>query len=136
MCRAIRKIISMTIERKSILIIDDNRLNLKLCRTILTSAGYSVIEAENAEDGLSLIRAERPDLILMDIQLPGMDGLAATRIIKSDPAIKDIPVIAITSYAMQDDDKKAKEAGCNDYITKPIDQKGFLKMISQYLPVS
>lgn len=102
----------------------------------MTSAGYSVIEAENAEDGLSLIRAERPDLILMDIQLPGMDGLAATRIIKSDPAIKDIPVIAITSYAMQDDDKKAKEAGCNDYITKPIDQKGFLKMISQYLPVS
>lgn len=134
MCRAIRKIISMTIERKSILIIDDNRLNLKLCRTILTSAGYSVIEADNAEDGLSLIRAERPDLILMDIQLPGMDGLAATRVIKSDPAIKDIPVIAITSYAMQDDEKKAKEAGCNDYITKPIDQKGFLKMISQYLP--
>ncbi len=118
---------------KTILIIDDNRLNLKLFRTILTSAGYMVMEAENAEDGLLLIKGRQPDLVLMDIQLPGMDGLAATRAIRSDPEIKDIPVIAVTSYAMQDDEKKAKEAGCNDYISKPIDQKSFLKTINQYI---
>jgi CheY-like chemotaxis protein len=81
---------------------------------------------------MQLIREYRPDLVLMDVQLPGMDGLKATRIIKGDQALKDIPVVALTSYAMQGDEEKATEAGCTGYITKPIDTKAFLEILDKF----
>ena len=120
-------------QRKKILMIEDNVLNMKLVRSLLKIGNYEMLEALDAETGIQLVRRHRPDLILMDIQLPGMDGLRATRIIKDDPDIKNIPVVAVTSYAMQGDDVKASEAGCSGYITKPINTKEFLKTIELYL---
>ena len=101
-------------------------------RSLLTIGKYSILEASDAESGIQLARKNRPQLILMDIQLPGMDGLDATRLIKIDPDLKKIPIIAVASRAM-DDDRKAIEAGCDGYISKPIDTRGFLITIDQYL---
>lgn len=116
---------------KSILVVEDNDLNMKMVRHLLQMGRYRVIEAQDAEIGIRLAREHRPDLILMDINLPGMDGLSATRLIKKDPALKEIAVVAITSYAMLGDEKKAREAGCAEFITKPIDTRKFLDMISR-----
>jgi len=118
---------------KTILVIEDNELNMKLVRSLLNFGNYEVLEAVDAETGMQLIRKHRPDLVLMDVQLPGMDGLKATRIIKGDLALKDIPVVALTSYAMQGDEEKATEAGCTGYITKPLDTKVFLEIIDQFI---
>ena len=118
---------------KTILVIEDNELNMKLVRSLLKIGNYEIIEAVDAETGIKLTRKHSPDLVLMDIQLPGMDGLRATRIIKEDPDLKRIPVVAVTSYAMQGDDVKATEAGCVGYITKPINTKEFLKTIERYI---
>jgi len=118
---------------KTILVIEDNELNMKLVRSLLKFGNYEVLEAVDAETGMQLIRKHRPDLVLMDVQLPGMDGLKATRIIKGDLALKDIPVVALTSYAMQGDEEKATEAGCTGYITKPLDTKVFLEIIDQFI---
>jgi len=118
---------------KTILVIEDNALNAKLVRSLLAIGKYSVLEASDAESGIQLAREKRPDLILMDMQLPGMDGLDATRLIKIDPDLKSIPIIALTSREMDGDDRKAIEAGCDGYISKPIDTRGFLKTIDQYL---
>ena len=104
----------------SILIIEDNAANMKLAMLLLRNAGHTPLCATDAESGLTLARAEHPDLILMDIQLPGMDGLAATALLKRDPATATIPVIALTAMAMSTDRKKALDAGCNDYIAKPL----------------
>ena len=120
-------------ESKSILVIEDNALNMKLVRSLLQIGKYNVLEAMNAETGIQLARENMPDLVLMDIQLPGMDGLTATRIIKSDPKLQDIPVVALTSYAMQGDDEKAKLAGCTGYIAKPIDTRSFLDIVADQL---
>jgi CheY-like chemotaxis protein len=117
----------------TILVIEDNPLNMKLVRSLLKIPHYNVLEATDAEMGLQLLRQYQPDLILMDIQLPGMDGLSATRHIKNDPALRHIPIIALTSYAMHGDEEKAKEAGCEGYIAKPIETKTFLETITQYL---
>ena len=117
---------------KKILVIEDNELNLKLVRALLTSGNYSILEATDAETGIHMAREHLPDLILMDIQLPGIDGLEATRIISNDDDLKDIPIVALTSYAMQGDKEIAKAAGCIDYITKPLDTKKFLERIGQY----
>ncbi|MBW1782482.1 MAG: response regulator [Deltaproteobacteria bacterium] len=118
---------------KCILVIEDNELNMKLVRALLKIGKYQVLEAVNAETGIQLTRKHRPDLVLMDIQLPDMDGLRATQIIKEDSEVKDIPVVAITSYAMQGDKQKAIEAGCVGYMSKPIDTRSFLETISQFL---
>jgi CheY-like chemotaxis protein len=118
---------------KSILVIEDNELNMKLVKGLLEIGKYRMLEATDAESGIQLIREQRPDLVLMDIQLPGMDGLSATEIIKEDPLIKDIPIVALTSYAMQGDEEKALAAGCTGYIAKPINTRKFLKTISRYL---
>jgi CheY-like chemotaxis protein len=118
---------------ETVLVIEDNVLNMKLVRSLLNLAKYKVLEAVDAEKGIHLAREHRPDLILMDIQLPGMDGLSATRNIREDAELKTIPVVALTSYAMQGDDKKAREAGCTGYISKPIDTRTFIATISQYL---
>jgi CheY-like chemotaxis protein len=120
-------------KNKTILVVEDNDLNMKLVRSLLEMGNYHVLEAMEAQTGIQLAREHRPDLILMDIQLPGMDGLTATRVIKGDDALKDIPVVAITSYAMEGDEGKSKEAGCAGYIAKPIDTRSFLKTLTQYL---
>lgn len=119
-------------KNKTILVIEDNELNMKLVRSLLKIGKYEILEAMDAEIGMQLIREHRPDLVLMDVQLPGMDGLKATRIIKGDQALKDIPVVALTSYAMQGDEEKATEAGCTGYITKPIDTKAFLEILDKF----
>ncbi|RJQ60510.1 MAG: response regulator [Desulfobacteraceae bacterium] len=117
---------------KIVLVVEDNELNMKLVRTLLDFDGHRVLTATDAEKGIQLARAHHPDLILMDIQLPGMDGLTATRIIKEDPSLKDTPVVALTSFAMQGDEEKALDAGCDGYITKPIDTRDFRKSIHRY----
>jgi two-component system, cell cycle response regulator DivK len=103
-----------------ILIIEDNPANLKLAFLLLRNAGHAVLSATDAETGLTLARADQPDLILMDIQLPGMDGLAATALLKKDPATAAIPIIALTAMAMKEDQEKTKVAGCDAYIAKPL----------------
>jgi CheY-like chemotaxis protein len=118
---------------KTILVVEDNTLNMKLVRGLIKIGKYHMLEANDAELGIQLVREKRPDLVLMDIQLPGMDGLSATKIIKEDPELKDTPIVALTSYAMQGDKEKALAAGCTGYIAKPIDTRKFLKTVSQYL---
>ena len=118
---------------ETVLVIEDNEMNMKLVRSLLQLGKYRVLKASDAENGIKLAQEHHPDLILMDIQLPGMDGLTATREIKNDPAVKDITVIALTSYAMQGDEEKAKDAGCAGYISKPIDTRSFLETGGQFL---
>jgi CheY-like chemotaxis protein len=118
---------------ETVLVIEDNEMNMKLARSLLQIGKYSVLEAIDAESGVQLAREHHPDLILMDIQLPGLDGLAATQKIKNDPAMKDITIVALTSYAMQGDEKKAMDAGCAGYIAKPIDTRNFLETLGQFL---
>lgn len=118
---------------KNVLVIEDNPLNMKLVKQLITLANYHAIEAFTAEDGLQLAKDTHPDLILLDIQLPGMDGLSALRIMKNDAAIKDIPVIALTAHAMSGDEMKAREAGCDGYLIKPIDTEQFFKTLKIYL---
>ena len=104
----------------TVLIVEDNPANMKLSSLLLRNAGHTVVCAEDAETGLILARSDHPDLILMDIQLPGMDGLAATAVLKHDPATDTIPIIALTALAMKDDRERAKSAGCDAYIAKPL----------------
>ena len=118
---------------ETILVIEDNALNMKLVKSLLGIGKYSVLAAEDAESGMQVARENHPDLILMDIQLPGMDGLTATKILKEDQKVSAIPIVALTSHAMEGDDKKALAAGCDGYIAKPIDTKNFLATIGQYL---
>ncbi len=118
---------------EKILIVEDNPMNLELATDLLEAAGYVVIQAGTAEEGIKLARDEFPDLILMDVGLPGMDGLEATGVLKQDPATKDIPVIAITAHAMKGDEEKALAAGCAGYITKPIDTRAFPKMVTRFI---
>ena len=120
-------------ENKEILVIEDNQLNMKLVRSLLQLGKFKVREAMDAETGIKLAREQQPDLILMDIQLPGMDGLSATQIIRKDPDLSNIPVVALTSYAMQGDEEKAKSVGCVGYIAKPIDTRSFLDTVTGYL---
>jgi two-component system cell cycle response regulator DivK len=103
-----------------VLVIEDNPANMKLALLLLHNVGHTVLCAGDAETGLTLARAEQPDLILMDIQLPGMDGLAATALLKKDPATAAIPVIALTAMAMKEDQEKTRAAGCDAYIAKPL----------------
>jgi two-component system cell cycle response regulator DivK len=116
-----------------ILIVEDNEANMKLACLLLQNAGHETLTADDAETGLTLARSERPDLILMDIQLPGMDGLAATALLKGDPATASIPVIALTAMAMKADREKTKAAGCDAYIAKPLRYKELLAAIDDLL---
>ena len=120
-------------ENKTVLVVEDNKLNMKLIVALLTIGNYRILKAEDAEIGIQMIKEHRPDLILMDFQLPGMDGLSATRTIKKDEDLKDIPVVALTSYAMTGDKEKVMEAGCDGYIPKPIETRTFLEKLSQFL---
>jgi two-component system cell cycle response regulator DivK len=116
-----------------VLIVEDNPANMTLAVFLLESAGHSVIRATDAEAGLTLARNERPQLILLDIQLPGMDGLEATVLLKRDVATRDIPVIALTALAMKGDEARIRAAGCDGYIAKPLDYKNFLAVVSAQL---
>lgn len=120
-------------KKKTILVIEDNEFNMILVRDLLQFEDFTVVEAYDAEAGIRKARETTPDLILMDIQLPGMDGLVATRLIKADPALKEIPVVALTAYAMERDKKQAIAAGCIDYIPKPIDTRSFVNVIAQLI---
>jgi two-component system cell cycle response regulator DivK len=116
-----------------ILIVDDNAQNLKLARVILAAEGYEVRTAVDAEDALTMLKSFAPRVILMDLQLPRMDGLALTRQLKSDPQRRGIVVIAVTAYAMKGDDEKALAAGCDDYMSKPIDADALCAMVARHL---
>jgi len=116
-----------------VLIVEDNAANMTLAVFLLESAGHSVLSATNAEAGLTLARDEQPHLILMDIQLPGMDGLAATALLKQDDATRAIPAIALTALAMKGDEARIRAAGCDGYIAKPLAYKNFLAVISAQL---
>jgi CheY-like chemotaxis protein len=116
-----------------ILIVDDNPINLKLAADVLKTAGFVIDRAVDAEQAQRVLSDARPDLILMDIALPGMDGLSLTRKLKTDPRFEDIPVIALTASAMKGDDRKALEAGCTSYITKPIDTRKLAQQVQTIL---
>ena len=119
---------------KRILVIEDQVDNRQIVRDLVTASGYRLIEATTGEEGLDMATRERPDLILMDIQLPGIDGYEVTRRIKANPQLRQIPIIAVTSYALSGDDKKAFAAGCDGYVTKPYSPRLLLAKIREYLP--
>ncbi len=118
---------------KRILVVEDHEDNRQILRDLLASAGYEMIEAENGEAGVAAAAAHHPDLILMDIQLPILDGYEATRRIKSDPALKAIPIIVVTSYALSGDEDKARLAGCDAYVAKPYSPRLLLARIREFL---
>ena len=118
---------------RRILVVEDQADNRQILNDLLTSAGYEIVHAENGEEALAAAAAQRPDLILMDIQMPVMDGYGATRLIKADPALKAIPVIAVTSYALSGDEEKARTAGCDGYIAKPFSPRQMLAKVREIL---
>lgn len=118
---------------KAILIVDDNPANLKLAQLLLQIEGYGVRTAENAEQALVSLKTFRPDLILMDIQLPGIDGLELTRRLKADRATRQITIVALTAYAMKGDKQKIADAGCDGYVTKPIDTRSLPRQLADFL---
>jgi two-component system, cell cycle response regulator DivK len=119
--------------RSSVLLVDDNQLNLELVTDVLEAAGYAVRQASSAEDALQAVREKRPDLILMDIGLPGMNGHAAVRALKADPTTREIPVVALTAYAMAGDEKLAAESGFDAYITKPVQTRTLPATVARVL---
>ncbi len=116
-----------------ILVIEDNALNLELVTDVLEANRFRVSSARTAEEGLRLARELLPDLVLMDLSLPGMDGLAATRALKSDPTTRHLPVIALTAHAMRGDQEIALQAGCDGYLSKPIDTRTFAETIASFI---
>jgi CheY-like chemotaxis protein len=120
-------------EQQVILIVEDNARNLKLARDILNHVGYRTLEAENAEDGLALARAQRPDLVLMDVQLPGMDGVEALGRLRTDPVTADIPVVALTAFAMKDDRDRFLALGFDAYFEKPLNVPDFPSQVAAVL---
>jgi two-component system cell cycle response regulator DivK len=119
---------------KRILIVEDTEDNRRIVRDLLSSVGYALIEAVDGIEGVAMAEAERPDLILMDIQLPGIDGYEATRRIRANPAIAPIPIIAVTSYALSGDEAKTRKAGCDAYIAKPFSPRALLAKVREFLP--
>ena len=119
---------------KRILVVEDHEDNRRILRDLLTSVGYEAIEATTGEEGVLFAETRRPDLILMDIQLPGIDGYEATRRIRKIPALAKVPIIAVTSYALSGDEAKTKAAGCDGYVAKPYSPRQLLAKIREYLP--
>ena len=118
---------------KCILVVEDQPDNRRILRDMLGNAGYELVEAESGEEALKAVETKRPDLILMDIQLPVMDGYEAARRIKSNPAMKAVPIIAMTAYALAGDEAKALAAGCNGYVTKPFSPRALLAKVREHL---
>ena len=119
---------------KRILVVEDQEDNRQIIRDMLSATDYEIMEAESGEQALEAVAKQRPDLILMDIQLPGMDGYEATRQIKADPGLRSITIIAVTSYALSGEEQKARAAGCDEYVPKPYSPRQLLAKIRQYLP--
>ena len=120
---------------KCILVVEDQADNRRILRDLLVNAGYELIEAESGEEALKAVETQRPDLILMDIQLPIMDGYEATRRIRLNAELKSIPIIAVTSYALAGDEAKALAAGCSAYVTKPFSPRALLAKVQEHLTV-
>lgn len=118
---------------KSLLVVDDNPENLKLILMILASSGYELVTASDADQALQAIEQRIPDLILLDLQLPGMDGLELTRRLKARPETTNIPIVAVTAYAMKGDEAKARHAGCDGYLVKPVDKRLLRELVKQML---
>lgn len=118
---------------KKVLIVEDNELNMKLFDDLLTANGYDTCKTRDGREVLDIARSEKPDLILMDIQLPEVSGLEVTQWLKQDESLKAIPVVAVTAFAMKGDENKIREGGCEDYIAKPISITEFLKVVQKYL---
>jgi two-component system cell cycle response regulator DivK len=118
---------------KRILVVEDQEDNRQIVRDLLSTRDYEITEAENGEEAIASVAKYRPDLILMDIQLPVMDGYEATRRIKADPSLSSIPIIAVTSYALSRDEEKARAAGCDDFVPKPYSPRQLLAKIMEYL---
>lgn len=118
---------------KTILIVEDNELNMKLFNDLLEAHGYTTLQTHDGRDVVDLARQHRPDLIIMDIQLPDISGLEVTRILKDDDDLKSIPVIAVTAFAMKGDEEKIREGGCEGYIAKPISVPNFLETVGRFL---
>jgi two-component system, cell cycle response regulator DivK len=119
---------------KRILVVEDQEDNRQIIRDLLSATDYEIMEAETGEAALEAVAKQRPDLILMDIQLPGIDGYETTRRIKADPALQSITIIAVTSYALSGEEQKARAAGCDEYVPKPYSPRQLLAKIRQYLP--
>src|SRR3954451_25231718 len=118
---------------KCILVVEDQEDNRQILRDLLDNANFEMVEAENGEEALVAVAKRRPDLILMDIQLPILDGYEVSRRIRADPALRSIPIIAVTSYALSGDEAKARQAGCDDYVTKPYSPRQLLAKVREYL---
>ena len=118
---------------KTVLVVEDNELNMKLFNDLLEAHGYRVVQARSGAEAIENARKYTPDLILMDIQLPGVSGLQVTQEILNDPDLADIPVIAVTAFAMKGDEERIRAGGCRDYISKPISVIGFLEKVKRYL---
>ena len=120
--------------KNKILYIEDNEQNLYLITYLLNAKGYEVIQARNGEDGLTLAKEQNPDLILLDIQLPGLDGYGIAKRLRQIPDLRNVPIVAVTSYAMVGDKEKAFASGCNGYVEKPIDPDTFTRQIEEHIP--
>jgi CheY-like chemotaxis protein len=118
---------------ETILVVEDNLVNLKLAQVFLKKHGYNVLSATDANEALMILKDHKPKLILMDLQLPGIDGLQLTKLLKNNPQTKDIIIIALTAYAMKGDEEKAKVAGCVAYVTKPFDTRTLPDLIACFL---
>ncbi|MCF6155183.1 MAG: response regulator [Candidatus Brocadia sp.] len=118
---------------KNVMVVEDNEKNRKLMRVVLKAKGYNVIEAITGEEALAILKNQKPDIILMDIQLPGIDGLTLVKQIKADAITKDIPIIAVTAYAMKGDEQKILDTGCNAYVSKPINTQELPLIIEKYI---
>jgi len=117
----------------TVLIVDDNLLNMTLAADVLEFAGYAILRAESVEQARAILQHTKPELMLLDLQMPGMDGLTFTRLLKADPVHRHIPIVALTAFAMKGDEHKALAAGCDGYITKPIDTRKFPGQVAGYL---
>ena len=120
-------------EPATILIVDDNPTNLKLAADVLECEGHTIARARDADEAQEVLKHTQPNLILMDIQMPGMDGLTLTRLLKGNPSYQHIPIVALTAFAMKGDEDKAREAGCHSYIIKPIETRKFPGQIAEIL---
>lgn len=121
---------------KSILVVDDNPENLKLILVLLSTSGHELTTASDAHQALQHLEQRHPDLILLDLQLPGMDGLELTRRLKAQPSTSAIPIVAVTAYAMKGDEQKARDAGCDGYLVKPVDKRLLRSLVKSYLEES
>ncbi len=118
---------------KTVLIVEDNELNMKLFRDLLEAHGFETLQTKDGHEAFDLVREHHPDLIILDIQLPGVSGLQVTRWIKDDETVSDIPIIAVTAFAMKGDEEKIRESGCEAYIAKPISVGQFIETVKQFV---